>query len=73
MWVLDYPKVGEYQMDIVLITGEDMLKEYVAGNHLFSLNDALTNTYKIIGTYVYNNILEMPRSTVNGLLFRTTR
>jgi hypothetical protein len=67
MWVLDYPKVGEYQMDIVLITGEDMLKEYVAGNHLFSLNDALTNTYKIIGTYVYNNILE--NAKINGEWF----
>ncbi len=66
MLVLDYPKVGTYQMDILLITGEDMLMEYVQKDRLLSLNDALTNTYKIIGRYVYNNILENSKVSKDG-------
>ena len=64
MTVLAYPQLGQYQMDIVLITGEDMLKEYVRGGHLLSLNDALTNTYKTISSYIYNDLLL--NAKVNG-------
>lgn len=67
MWVLKYPEVGEYQMDIVLITGESMLKEYAGNGYLKSLNDALTNTYKVISTYIYNDILE--NAKINGEWF----
>lgn len=58
MLVLNYPSVGEYQMDILLITSEDMLKGYVNDGRLKSLQDSLDNTYKVIKTYVYGDILE---------------
>lgn len=56
--VLAYPEVGAYQMDIVLINSEDMLREYVNDGHLMSLNEALGDDYKIISTYIYNDILD---------------
>lgn len=56
--VPEYPAVSEYQMDILLITNKEMLNEYVEAGHLKTLNDALTNTYKIIGRYIYDGILQ---------------
>ncbi len=58
MWVLKYPETTEYQMDIVLITSENMLREYVGKGYLKSLNNSLTTTYKIINRYIYNDIID---------------
>lgn len=52
-----FAPVWDYQMDILLITGKDMLDEYVADGRLLSLNDSLNNTYNKITKYIYNDIL----------------
>ncbi len=67
MTVLKYPDVGTYQMDILLITGKDMLTEYVDAGRLQSLNDSINNTYSNITKYIYNDILN--NAMVNGTWF----
>lgn len=57
-----FPEVWEYQMDIVLITGQDMLNEYKW--RLKDLTGNLNTTNKIIKTYINNDIMD--NAAVNG-------
>ncbi len=57
-----FPEVWEYQMDIVLITGQDMLNEYKW--RLKDLTANVNTTNKIIKTYINNDI--MNNAAVNG-------
>ncbi len=61
---LKYPNVWEYQMDIVLVTGRDMLDSYIAKGRIQDLTSSLNTTNKIIKKYVNNALLD--NAAING-------
>lgn len=61
---LKYPNVWEYQMDIVLVTGRDMLDSYIAKGRVQDLTSSLNTTNKIIKKYVNNALLD--NAAING-------
>ncbi len=72
MTMMVYPTASKYQVDIVLITGKDMLNKYIAADYdsttkegrLKSMNTALNNASKIIRSYIYNILFD--NAKVNG-------
>lgn len=64
MTVLKYPTASEYQLDILLIAGEKMLNKYVAEGRLTSLDESLVNQYRVISSYIYNDVMD--NAKVNG-------
>ncbi len=57
-----YPVASETQFDLVLITGEDMYKEYAANGWIISLNDHLNGTYKKLNTTVIDRAMAYVRA-----------
>lgn len=54
-----YPEATDTQFDILLITGEDMYREYVQNGWIISLNDAFDGTYKVLKTKVIDEAMAM--------------
>lgn len=61
---LEYPKVWEYQMDIVLITSRTMLDRFISKGRVQDLTNSLNTTNKIIKKYVNNALLD--NAAING-------
>ncbi|MBQ8175204.1 MAG: hypothetical protein IJ009_07380 [Clostridia bacterium] len=61
---LEYPDVWEYQMDIVLVTGREMLDGYISKGRVQDLTSSLNTTNKIIKKYVNNALLN--NAAING-------
>ncbi len=55
--VAKYPELEGTSLDIVFVTGQDMLKDFVEKEYLQSLDDELNNNSKILGKYIYPTFL----------------
>lgn len=58
---LKYPKVSDYQVDIVLIKGYDMYSSLVKGNRLLALDSYLTAEAKQLVKYIYPTFLSQAK------------
>ncbi len=75
MTMMVYPTPSQYQVDIVLITGQEMLTNYITQDYdstnkkgrLEPLNTSLLNASKIIQSYVYNDVLD--GSSIGGNIY----
>jgi len=50
--VSKYPAAAEAQIDIFMVEGAAMLNRYVEQDYVASLNEAITNPYKVLKTYI---------------------
>lgn len=55
--VAKYPELEGTSLDILFITGLDMLQDFVEKEYLQSLDDELGNNSKILGKYIYPTFL----------------
>ncbi len=55
--VVKYPDLEGATLDILFITGEDMLNEYIEKGWLAPLTSEMTNDAKILNKYIYPTIL----------------
>ncbi len=52
-----YPEATEGQIDIFMVQGSALMELYAREGHLSSLNDAFSNSHKVLGTYLSQQIL----------------
>lgn len=64
---LKYPDIPDFQADIFVITDYNKYTEYVSGGNLYSLNEALKDTYKKLNDYIYPAFINA--ATVNGTVY----
>lgn len=55
--VAKYPELEGTSLDILFITGQDMLKDFVEKEYLQSLDDELNNNAKLLKKYIYPTFL----------------
>jgi hypothetical protein len=55
--VAKYPELEGTSLDILFITGQDMLKDFVEKEYLQSLDDELNNNSKLLKKYIYPTFL----------------
>lgn len=53
---LKFPEIEDGQIDIVLVTGKDMLTDYVDAGRLRNLNEDLSGTFKSIRSYINTDL-----------------
>ncbi len=57
-----YPVASDTQFDLVLITGEDMYKEYASNGWIINLDSHLSGTYKKLNTMVIDRAMAYVRA-----------
>ena len=55
--VAKYPELEGTSLDILFITGQDMLEDFVEKEYLQSLDDELNNNSKLLNKYIYPTFL----------------
>lgn len=56
--LLKYPDLEEHQIDIIFLSGEERLKQYISDGKLSAMDTNLNATSKVLKDYIYPSFLE---------------